>query len=257
VRRRVLTVAILACLSGLFQTASAQEDVADIRAKEYVLDDEGQLRYFLIAAEGKLAAPEDGFKLLLVMPGGDGSADFQPFVKRIYKHALSRDYLVLQLIAPQWTPEQKIVWPTERNPVAKMKTSTEKMIALAIADLGKRTTLDRRKRFVLAWSSGGPAAYAAALAEDSPITGSFIAMSVFKPRDLPPLRNGKGRTFHLLHSPDDRICPFRMAESARDELAAAGADVELVTYDGGHGWRGDVFGAIRNGIAQLESKTDK
>jgi predicted esterase len=236
--------------------ASAQEKVAGVRAKEYVLDDSGKLRYFLIAAEGKLAKPEKGFKLLIVLPGGDGSADFQPFVKRIYKHTLTKDYLVLQLVAPKWSTEQIIVWPTVRSPVAKMEVSTEKMISLAIENVCKRTTVDKRKIFVLTWSSGGPAAYAAALAKDSPITGSFIAMSVFKPHDLPPLENGKGRPFHLLHSPEDGVCPYRMAEAARDELSAAGADVDLVTYDGGHGWRGDVFGAIRNGVTQLDSKTN-
>jgi predicted esterase len=230
--------------------------VADIRAKEYVLDEAGQLRYFLIAAKGDLAKPQEGYKLLIVLPGGDGSADFQPFVKRIYKHALTRDYLVMQLIAPKWSPGQVIVWPTAGSPVASMKVPTEQMISRAVDNLGKRTALDKRKIFVLAWSSGGPAAYAAALAENTPITGSFIAMSVFKPRDLPPLRNGKGHVFHLLHSPDDPICPFRMAEAARDELSAVGADVELATYSGGHGWRGDVFGAIRTGLAQLDAKTN-
>src|SRR5690606_32916 len=35
------------------------------------------------AAGADAAAPEGGWKLLLVLPGGDGSAEFQPFVTRI------------------------------------------------------------------------------------------------------------------------------------------------------------------------------
>jgi predicted esterase len=43
-----------------------------------------------------------------------------------------------------------------------------------------------------------------------------------------------------------------MAEQAEKELKTAGAEVKLVEYEGGHGWRGDVFGAIRDGILWLE-----
>jgi hypothetical protein len=35
-------------------------------------------------------------------------------------------------------------------------------------------------------------------------------------------------------------------------LRRAGAKVQLRTYDGGHGWRGDVYGEIRRGIGWLE-----
>jgi predicted esterase len=44
-----------------------------------------------------------------------------------------------------------------------------------------------------------------------------------------------------------------MAERARDELRGLGAKTELRTYDGGHGWHGDVYGEIRRGIAWLEA----
>ncbi len=76
-------------------------------------------------------------------------------------------------------------------------------------------------------------------------------MSVFSPGRLSPLTNACGRPFYLLHSPEDAI-PIRMAEAARDELRKAGAKTELQTYEGGHGWRGDVFGEIRRGVEWLE-----
>ena len=77
-------------------------------------------------------------------------------------------------------------------------------------------------------------------------------MSVFKPDFLPPLEGAKGHRYFLYHSPDDRVCPFRMAEQAAKDLEKHGAAVKLVTYEGGHGWRGDVFGQIREGLKWLE-----
>ncbi len=87
----VSLILILVC-----RAVMAQEDVADVRSKTFTLKPE-QLQYFLIAAAGELETPDNGYKLLIVLPGGDGSADFLPFVKRIYKHALDDEYLVLQL----------------------------------------------------------------------------------------------------------------------------------------------------------------
>ena len=108
--------------------------------------------------------------------------------------------------------------------------------------------------YTLSWSSGGPAGYAAALDSHTSITGSFIAMSVFKPDQLPDLNAAKGKAFYLLHSPQDFI-PMRMPEQARDVLTQKGASVQLQTYSGGHGWKGDVYGNIRDGIQWLEQHT--
>ncbi len=44
-----------------------------------------------------------------------------------------------------------------------------------------------------------------------------------------------------------------MAQTAVDDLRQSGAKVELRTYDGGHGWHGDVFGEIRRGVRWLEA----
>ena len=41
-------------------------------------------------------------------------------------------------------------------------------------------------------------------------------------------------------------------KAAEERLKQAGAEVELVTYAGGHGWRGDVWGHMRRGIDFLE-----
>jgi hypothetical protein len=45
-----------------------------------------------------------------------------------------------------------------------------------------------------------------------------------------------------------------MAQSAEKKLSGWGAKATLKTYEGGHGWHGDVFGTIRTGMDWLTSK---
>ena len=78
-------------------------------------------------------------------------------------------------------------------------------------------------------------------------------MSVFKPQQLSGLERARGRKYYILPSPQDFIA-MRFPEAARDQLAAHGATTTLVTYEGGHGWHGDVFGNIRKGLVWLETE---
>jgi predicted esterase len=82
-------------------------------------------------------------------------------------------------------------------------------------------------------------------------------MSVFRPDWLPDLKSAKGHAYYLYHSPDDRVCPFRMAKDAAEQLKDAGAAVTLAEYDGGHGWRGDVFADVKAGVEWLEKNARK
>lgn len=234
--------------------ASAQDDIADMRDKTFRLEADRKLRYKLIAAQELGERPADGYKVLVVLPGGDGGADFTPFIKRIFKHALSDDYLVIQLIAPKWSSKQEIVWPTVASPTRGMKVPTEAFVKLAVDDVASRTTIDRERVYSLAWSSGGPAAYAASMSEDTPVTGTLAAMSVFRFKEL-PLDRAKNQAYYLLHSEADQVCPFWMARKAAEVLPQHGAKLKLVTYDGGHGWRGDVFGNIAAGVEWLEANS--
>src|SRR5262249_24214733 len=154
-------------------------------------------------------------------------------------------------VAVKWTEKQQIVWPTDKNRVEGMKFSTEEFVDAVIKDVAGKYKLDPERAFTLTWSSSGPAAYAASLSNNK-ITGSFIAMSVFKPDLLPPLEKAKGHAYFLYHSPDDRVCPFRMAEQAVGELKKGGATVKLATKDGGQGWRGNRYGNCREGVEGLE-----
>jgi predicted esterase len=246
-----LLLAIPAGPALFAQETKEDAELADVPSQDLHAGDDEDKRYFLIGPRAKSSPPADGFKLLIVLPGGSGDDQFLPFVKRISKYALPAEYLVAQPVAKKWTADQQIVWPTSKNHVAEMKFTTEEFIDAVIDDVAGRHKLDRNHCRTLSWSSSGPAAYAAALSSDK-ITGSFIAMSVFNPNLLPGLEAAKGRPFFLYHSPDDRVCPYRMAVQAKNLLKENGAAVDLKEYRGGHGWRGGLYDDIRAGINWLE-----
>lgn len=259
-----LTVAVAAVLiggaafGGSAVTAAPQPEArpaSAIQAEDLRAGGDEHKRYFLIGPREGAAEPADGWKLLLILPGGDGSAEFHPFVKNIASNALPDGYLVAQLVAPKWRDtEDRIVWPMKGLPDEAMKFSTEEFIAAVVEDAAAKKKIDRRHVYALGWSSGGPPVYAASVTEGTPLTGAFVAMSVYKPEQMPALAGAKGKAFYLLHSPKDFI-PMRFPEAAKKELTEAGAAVELQTYEGGHGWKGDVFGNIRKGVEWLESQS--
>lgn len=207
--------------------------------------------YLSIPARNK-KAPEKGNGLLIVLPGGDGSADFHPFVSRIHANSLGDDYVLAQPLARKWTDEQVVVWPTSKLKVKKMGYTTEQLIEAVYEDVAKKTKIDPKRVYLLGWSSGGPAVYASLLKRSSPATGGIAAMSVYKPDQLPKPTGAKGRSVYILHSPDDRVCPYWMAKKGHEELMNAEVRTKMVDYEGGHGWRGDVFGNIQKGTKWLE-----
>lgn len=226
---------------------SKEESAAAIEIKV----GDGIGRYLFSPAKSK-QPPKKGYALLVVLPGGDGSADFHPFVKRIQQNSLGNDFALAQPIATKWSDDQHIVWPTARSRADGMKYTTEEFITAVVDHVAAQIKVDRDRVYLLAWSSGGPAAYATLLQKKSPATGGLIAMSVFKPKLLPELGNAKGRSIYLLHSPHDRVCPYWLAKAARDALTKAGVRTTLVDYEGGHGWKGNVYGNIRRGVEWLE-----
>jgi predicted esterase len=231
-------------------------DVADVPTEDRLVGSNKQMRYFRIGPRKDAKAPEDGYKLIVILPGGDGSEQFHPFVRRLYQNAFGDDYLAVQPVAFKWNEQQRIVWPTKSNPVEGQEFSTEEFVESVIKDVSKTYPIDKDFVFTLSWSSSGPAAYALSLEEEASVTGSYIAMSVFKPDTLPPLKHAGGHVYFLDHSPQDRICPFRMAKAAEEQLQKNGAAVLLKTYEGGHGWHGDVYGRVRKGIEWLEKQRE-
>jgi predicted esterase len=226
-----------------------------VPARDLLADNDINKRFYLIGPKSD-QAPVNGYKLLLVLPGGDGSANFQTFVKNIAAHALGDDYIVAQLVAPKWNEKQskEKVWPIEKLTVPEASFTTELFMRKVIDEVRKDHTIDANHIYAMGWSSSGQAIYSSMLQEDSPIRGGFVAMSVFHPEVLPPLRNAKGKAFYILHSPTDFI-NMKFPEAARDRLAEYGGATKLETYEGGHRWVGDVFGMIRTGVKWLEEKS--
>ncbi len=243
--------------SGSIQDEAEEDELAVIEALDLRAGGHERKQYFLIGREGA-EAPKDGFRLLLVLPGGSGDADFHPFVKRIHEHVLDEKYLIAQLVAPAWTQDQKqrLVWPIKKNPWQKMQFTTEEFVNAVIADVEERRPVDPSYIFTLAWSSGGPAAYAYSVCSESRATGTFVAMSIFDPGGMESFKNAKGQAYFLLHSPEDFIS-MDHPKLAEKKLKKSKATVELVTYSGGHGWAEDPYGHMRQGIAFLEQNHGK
>ena len=235
--------------------AVAQDDVADVLSKKLQAGNDPNKKYFLIHRGDAREPPQEGFRLLVVLPGGDGSESFHPFVKRIYRHALPEGYLVAQPVAVKWTSGQRIVWPHKKTKVSRMRFTTEEFVEAVIADVRKHHKINGRHVFTLSWSSSGPAAYAASLQRKKSITGSYVAMSVFKKKFLPPLTRAKGH----------RTLPRRQGVSFPD--GAAGAKGTL--REGGPGQVVDVprrtwlegerlrAHTTRNGLAGDEYEIDE
>jgi predicted esterase len=227
--------------------AGGDPPVQELRANE-----NEKMQCFLVGPKTD-KAPAAGYKLLLVLPGGDGSAEFRPFLTNIAANSLSDDYLLVQLVAPTWRAKPQITWPTAKVREPGMKFTTEEFIDAVVAEVKSKHKVDEKHVYALGWSSGGPAVYAAALREKTPLTGAFVAMSVFKPLDYGPAKTAAGKAFYILHSPTDFI-PMRFPQSAKQALGKSGAKVELQEYEGGHGWHGDIFAMITKGVEWLEKQ---
>jgi len=216
--------------------------------------DNARKSYFQYGPKSDVKQPANGWKVLVILPGGDGSEDFQGYCKNIHKNALPDDYVAIQLVAPTWTEdENRVVWPTKKLNPDKAKFTTEDFIREAVEDVGKNLKLDASKIFALGWSSSGPPVYATSVTDGSPVTGSFVAMSVFHPNKMNDLANAKGHPYFLLHSPGDWIKIDQHPRVAEKQLREKGAKVKLQTYKGGHGWTEDPFGNIRRGVEWLEA----
>jgi predicted esterase len=241
------------CMCLFFGVATfGQGDIADVPSKDLFAGEDKNKRYFLIGTDEQVPTRADGFGLVVVLPGDDKGLGVNPFVKRIYKKSLSKEYLVAQLVPVRWTAEQQVVWPTEKTTVEKQDFSTEEFIEAVIKDVKAKYRVNDSHIFTLSWSLGGPAGYAYSLQKEKSATGSFIAMSVFEPGSLPPLEHANGHAYFIFHSPTDGTCPVSMAEKAERVLKENGAKVKLQKYGGGHNWPRYPYGRITSGIWWLE-----
>ncbi|MEM6690754.1 MAG: hypothetical protein AAF664_15065, partial [Planctomycetota bacterium] len=173
---------------------SVQNSVASsTRPKSLQLESGSWTRFIMMPPAKSVERPADGYPLLLVLPGGDGSVNFQSFIRSIHKQALNEEFLTIQMIAPP-----QITWPTKRT-YARYAPTVEAIEGI-VKQVGERVPINLEKVYALGWSSGGPPVYEALLRERSSLSGAFIAMSVFKPEDYPSLSSASGKRVFLLHS---------------------------------------------------------
>jgi len=229
----------------------------DIPTQDLRVGKDEKKRYLLHGPRKGAKEPAGGWRIAVIAPGGSGGIDFAPFVRSVLREALTDEFLVVQPVPVKWTAEQEITWPRKLSPAPKMKFPTEEYVEDVLAEVFKARKVDRSRVFALGWSSSGPLVYDLALREKTPFTGFYVAMSVFVTGKLPPLGNAKGRAFFLDHSKQDETCKFFFAEKAVAELRKNEAVVELVTYEGGHGWQGDKFGRLKQGFEWLEKNRPK
>jgi len=225
-------------------------EIEGIKAEEKHAGGDPNKKYLYF--RGGFTQPDKGFKLFLILPGGDGSADFMPFIRRTFFYcAETHGILFAELVAPKWDKEQQVVWPTDSSKKPNYKFTTEEFIAQVIKDVKKEVKIDPSQVYLLGWSSGGPACYAS-LVKNPDVKGAFIAMSIFKKNELGSLAGVKDKKVYLFQSPDDKITKLDWAKAAYNALTGAKAKVKFVEYPGGHGWSsGDVYGDIAKGFQWL------
>ena len=223
-----------------------------LKNESFHVNKDKKKKYFLIGRYDKQKTPEDGFKLLLILPGGDGSADFNAFCQRIHANHTPANYLSIQLVAPVWNDNQDVVWPTNQSNPEKARFTTEQFIKDVVDDVAKKVKVNRKYILAMGWSSGGPPIYSASMTKGSPLTGTMPVMSAFRDKWIPDIKGAKGHPYFILHSPDDWIKIDEHARVAEKKLKAAGATVQLDTYKGGHGWRGQSIDKINSGLTWLD-----
>ena len=157
---------LVAAFLFIAPAARADDDVKDVPSQDLRVGKDDARRFFLIGPLKDAKPPADGFGLVVVLPGGDGSADFHPFVTRLYQEAVPTGYLAAQPVALKAHVDQGFTWPTaaDKEHVKGMKYAAEEFVDQVIDEVAAKHKLNPKRVFTLSWSSGGPAAYAVSLA---------------------------------------------------------------------------------------------
>ena len=251
-------VVLAGLLLGLAVPAAAQGKPAakskplPERTTRHELSALPQSCYFLTEPKRQVAAGR-ALGLLVVLPGGNGSEEFLPFVAGSLSECAPTAFLCAMLTAPKWAPGQKIVWPTKALPEAGMQYPTEDYGRAVIDDVGKRHQLDASKIVLLGWSSSGPAIHEVLASGKSPSQRAYVAMSVWKGKDAAAVAATKGMRIVLDQSRDDKVTPFVQAEQALQMLTAAGATVRMMAHKGDHGWTDAPLPRVTEGLRWLLS----
>lgn len=250
-------IRLLSALSALALSVQGQEISEQLSVQDHFIGTNTMQRYFLI--EHKSVIQSNAARgLVLILPGGPGSAEFLPFCANVLTlYGIPTNFVAAELVAPQWSQdENRVVWPGRAFPDPQAKFSSEQFLQAVIKDVCRLRKIDERYVFTLGWSSSGHVLYSVAASEPA-VRGSIIAMSRFLPDRFGSLDAIRGKNFFLYHSPEDQICPFSEAQLAESKLKEHGAGVKLVTYKGGHGWVANTFycDRIKEGIEWLKNNS--
>ncbi|MGD9689882.1 MAG: alpha/beta hydrolase [Phycisphaerales bacterium] len=231
-----------------------EAELKDIPAATVSAGYDNDQRYNLIGYRPGKAAPEAGFKLLVVL-SDDGTPEHRAWSQRLWRDALGDGWIIAQVVAPSWDREgDEVVWSTRRHKRPGARFTTEELVSAVVADADKRAGVDSKGVYLLGWGSGGHAAYALGLQKkpDVPLAGVMVAISEFKPEETDGLGEAKGRKFYILHGSKDERVPTRHAQVALESLTKSGARAHAELFDGGHEWPKDYSGAVKAGLEWLE-----
>jgi hypothetical protein len=237
----VLVPACLSCALGAQAKSAAVEATLPALPKSL---------YFVVPAVKPVAGKPQG--LVVVLPGGDGSREFLPWVENALLAQRPDDCIGALITSVKWQPDQEIIWPTDASKVPGMEYTTEQYVRAVVAEIEKATPVDPARRVVVAWSSSGPAIHALLATKDSPFHRAYIAMAIW-PQGLGELGHVKGRRYVLDQSPEDQTTIFQHVRTAHAALTKAGAQVRVTTYAGGHGWHDEPLPRIAKGFEWLLS----
>ena len=153
------------------QSVELAEDIQDVPSLDLRVDKDPFKRVFLIGLDEEQKAPRGGYGVIVVLPGSHGGPSFASFVHRIHKYAVPKGFLTLQLVAPEWKQGQhnSLTWVTERHGLKQAEFTTEVFVTEALAEVARRTKINKKKVYSLSWSSGGPPAYSLSLQKKSPL----------------------------------------------------------------------------------------
>lgn len=190
-------------------------------------------RYFYFRPRKEGEVGEMGYGLIVVLPGGRGDASQRPYYGNVYLNSVPYGFVMAQLVAVKWTPEQKVIWPSKYIPAEGMQFTTSEFVDAVITDVERRVEIDPRHVYLMGASSSGQSVYGSAVSNPR-ISGALVVASVFTKQLLPSLQGAKGKRFFLYQSPDDDVTRFHFAEAAATALRGHGAEVLLYSYPGGH-----------------------
>src|SRR5256885_326055 len=119
----------LFALLALGLWSQAQEISSKVSVQTQTVGRNADQKYFLIEHKG---GTETGKArgLILILPGGPGSADFLPFCANVLTlYGIPADFVAAELVAPQWsTNEDRVVWPSRAFPDRHSKFTSDEFL---------------------------------------------------------------------------------------------------------------------------------